>query len=140
MLRFFYCFIVLAVLGFGGCSSSSEETKDEKETPKDEYVFDVAKGDTTTVPVEVKEKPHVTETQKKYIVQIGAFTTKVRAEQYAETAKKKLSKDFLVSYSEEFKLFVVQLPPFASKDEAQKVRDVLWKTKDYKDAFIVVLP
>ena len=75
-----------------------------------------------------------------HIVQLGAFTTKTRADERAAFAMKKLSKEIIVSYSDEFKLYVVQLRPFATKDEADQVRNELWKSKDFKDAFIVVIP
>jgi len=124
-----------------GCSSSTEETKKEDEIQKEEYVFDAAAADTTSVKAEIKTiVPPAAETAKKFIVQIGAFTAKDRANEYAVSARKKLSKEIIVSYSDEFKLYVVQLPPYATKAEAQSVRDALWNTKDFKDAFIVVLP
>ena len=143
MRKLFLLLISFSIVFLIGCSSSEEQTKDksenENEIQKEEYVFDDAVGD-TTIPAEVKNDTPVTESVKKYIVQLGAFTTKTRADERAAFAKKKLSKEIIVSYSDEFKLYVVQLRPFATKDEADQVRNELWKSKDFKDAFIVVIP
>ena len=143
MRKLFLLLISFSIVLIIGCSSSEEQTKDksenENEIQKEEYVFDDAVGD-TTIPAEVKNDTPVIESVKKYIVQLGAFTTKTRADERAAFAKKKLSKEIIVSYSDEFKLYVVQLRPFATKDEADQVRNELWKSKDFKDAFIVVIP
>ena len=143
MRKLFLLLISFSIVFLIGCSSSEEQTKDksenENEIQKEEYVFDDAVGD-TTIPAEVKNDTPVIESVKKYIVQLGAFTTKTRADERAAFAMKKLSKEIIVSYSDEFKLYVVQLRPFATKDEADQVRNELWKSKDFKDAFIVVIP
>jgi len=120
-----------------GCSSSNEQTKDDSEIQKEEYVFDASAVDSTVHPVVVQTAIPKNEAINKFVVQIGAFTTKEHADERAAFAKKKLSKEIIVSYSEEFKLYVVQLLPFATKAEAVSVRNELWKTKDFKDAFIV---
>lgn len=140
MYKLFFLLISFSFLLITGCSSSDEQAKDENEIQKEEYVFDASGIDTTATPVEVQKDVPVTQPEKKFIVQIGAFTTKEQADKNAATAKKKLSKEIVVSFSDEFKLFVVQLLPFATKAEAESVRNKLWKTKDFKDAFIVVLP
>ena len=121
-----------------GCSSSNEQTKDENTIPKEEYVFDASGVDSTSNEAPAPSNSPVSEPIKKYIVQIGALTTKASAEDFALKAKKILSKEVIVSYSEELKLYVVQLPPLSTYAEARTVRDRLWKSKDYKDAFIVV--
>ena len=143
MRKLFLLLISFSIVLIIGCSSSEEQTKDksenENEIQKEEYVFDDAVGD-TTIPAEVKNDTPVIESVKKYIVQLGAFTTKTRADERAAFAKKKLSKEIVVSFSEEFKLFVVQLKPFATEAEARTARNELWNSKDFKDAFIVVNP
>lgn len=143
MRKLFLLLVSFSIVFLIGCSSSEEQTKNESESEneiqKEEYVFDDAVGD-TTIQAEVKKDTPVTESVKKYIVQLGAFTTKTRADERAAFAKKKLSKDIIVSYSDEFKLYLVQLRPFATKAEADQVRNELWNSKDFKDAFIVVLP
>ena len=140
MRKIFFLLISFSFLLIIGCSSSNEQTKNESEIQKEEYVFDNSAVDSVAHPVEVQKDVPVAESVKKYIVQIGAFTTKERADERAVFAKKKLSKEILISYSEEFKLYVVQLAPFATKADAESVRNELWKSKDFKDAFIVVIP
>jgi len=133
MIPFSFFFVI-------GCSSSEEQTKEEKEIQKEEYVFDASGVDSTESPSEVLADVPAEQPVKKFSVQLGAFSTKAKADEFAALSKKKLAKELIVSYSEEFKLYVVQLPPFASKAEAESVRNVLWNSKDFKDAFIVVNP
>ena len=140
MYKIFLLLISFSIFVVTGCSSSNEQTKDENEIQKEEYVFDASGVDSTTHPVAVQTDVPKTESSKKFIVQIGAFTTKDRAEEKASDAKRKLSREVIVSYSDEFKLYVVQLLPFATKAEAESVKKRLWVSKDYKDAFIVVIP
>ncbi|MCK9211256.1 MAG: SPOR domain-containing protein [Ignavibacteriaceae bacterium] len=141
MRKIFLLLISFSFLMIIGCASSNEQKKDEGEIQKEEYVFDATAVDSTVNPAVVKtDTSAVNEAVKKFVVQIGAFTTKDRADERAEFAKKKLSREIIISYSEEFKLYVVQLTPFATKAEAESVKKELWKTKDFKDAFIVVLP
>lgn len=140
MRKIFLLIISFSFLLMIGCSSSNEQTKDEGEIQKEEYVFDSSAIDSTVNPVGVQTDVPVIEPVKKFVVQIGAFFTKERADERAAFAKKKLSKEIIISYSEEFKLYVVQLVPFATKAEAESVRNGLWITKDFKDAFIVVIP
>ncbi len=142
MRKIFLLLISFSFLMITGCASSNEQKKDEGEIQKEEYVFDATAVDSTVNPAAAKADTSTppNESVKKFIVQIGAFTTKDRADERAEFAKKKLSREIIISYSEEFKLYVVQLTPFATKAEAESVKKELWKTKDFKDAFIVVLP
>jgi len=139
-MRKLVLWLSLSSLFLVGCSSTEEQSKDENEIQKEEYVFDASGIDSTASAVLVQPTAPVSEPAKKFIVQLGAFTTKARADERSALAKKKLSKEVIVSYSEEFKLYVVQLPPFATKAEAESVRNVLWNSKDFKDAFIVVNP
>lgn len=140
MRKIFFLLISFSFLLIIGCSSSNEQTKNESEIQKEEYVFDSSAVKSTSTQVEVHTEAPVTEQTKKFIVQIGAFTTKEHADEFTALARKKLSKEILISYSEEFKLYVVQLAPFATKADAESVRNELWKSKDFKDAFIVVIP
>ncbi|PIP76638.1 MAG: hypothetical protein COW85_13140 [Ignavibacteria bacterium CG22_combo_CG10-13_8_21_14_all_37_15] len=140
MRRIFLLMIPFSFFFVIGCSSSEEQTKEEKEIQKEEYVFDASGVDSTESPSEVLADVPAEQPVKKFSVQLGAFSTKAKADEFVALSKKKLAKELIVSYSEEFKLYVVQLPPFASKAEAESVRNVLWNSKDFKDAFIVVNP
>ena len=70
---------------------------------------------------------------------MGAFSTKDKAEKFVSENKSKLTYGTVISYSESVKLFVVQIPGFTTKEEAEKVRNKLWETAVFKDAFIVTL-
>ncbi len=158
--------ISLLLVGFvlGGCATQKQTTKD-KENKNDVYVFDqighkdnkvkdessidsakVVTVDSTITnevqPIfeekkEVDSTPTV-ETPKLYFVQLGAFTTQERAEEFIKEAEELLEKKtFTITFSDEKELFLVQLPPFKDKKEAEKVRNRLWKYDQFKDAFIV---
>lgn len=119
------------------CSSSVEQTREE-ETPGNEgvYVFDRVPEDTSTVqPAKSYSSPG-----KYFLVQIGAFTTKDRAENFAQESKSVLSKEVLVMYNADVNLFVVQLKNhFKTKDEAEKARNNLRTNEKYKDAWVVTV-
>ena len=142
MRKLFLLVILVSFVFLIGCSSSEEQTKKENESEiqKEEYVFDASEVDSVTTQPKTEVPTPQVEPVKKFIVQIGAFTSKATADENATLAKKRLSKEIVVSFSEEFKLYVVQLKPFETRAEAEAVRNELWKSKNYKDAFIVVNP
>jgi cell division septation protein DedD len=128
----------LAVILLLPSCASKEVTKDD--TPKKDtvYVFDQVSPDT----VKQKEPPVVTQaiTTPSYFVQIGAFSTRDKAESFSDIAKKKLNYDVIIKYNDMIKLFVVQLNPhFTSRSEAEKVRDEIKQNQDYRDAWIVTV-
>lgn len=142
MRNLFFFLISISFVFMIGCSSSEEQTKkeNENEIQKEEYVFDASEVDSVKAQPKTEVSAPQVEPVKKFIVQIGAFTSKASADEYATLAKKRLLKEIVVSFSEEFKLYVVQLKPFGTRAEAEAVRNELWKSKNYKDAFIVVNP
>jgi cell division protein FtsN len=117
-----------------------EATKDN--TPKKDtvYVFDRVAPDTVvkqvyTPPVETPTygTPH-------YFVQIGAFSTRDKAESFSATAKQKLNHEFVIKFNEDKKLYTVQVsPPYTSRPEAEKVRDDIKQVPEYSDAWIVTV-
>lgn len=137
------------------CTSSTETTQESKEP--DFYVFDdvekidtiksepvaaekvmtdstaKAKVDTTALPVD-NEK---VSTGFKYILQLGAFSTRERAEQFIIENQSKIS--FLMNLTQKGpnNLYTVHLSPFKEKAEAESVRNTIWKIPVFKDAFIV---
>lgn len=139
--KIFVLFSLIIILLMSACSSSEETTESNQEESQPEvYVFDDITGaeDTTqTVDETVPEEPQVESHLTQYFVQVGAFTTKERAEQFQNENSSKTSYPMNISYSGDVKLFVIQLPPFASRAEAEKVRNELWQTSTFKDAFIV---
>jgi cell division protein FtsN len=119
------------MLFFFGCSSSQETTTNEEE---EIYVFDEVPDE--SISEEYVPPVQATKTTK-YVVQIGAFTTEEKAETFATESRKILDYQLDIEFSPDVELFVVQLPPFNTRAEAEKVRNTLWKNKKFTDAFIL---
>ena len=68
---------------------------------------------------------------------VGACTTQGRADQFVKENSSKTNYQLQISYSEDVKLFVVRLPAFSSKIDAEKVRNEFWQSGLFNDAFIV---
>ena len=118
--------------------ASKEVTKDD--TPKKDtvYVFDQVAPD--TVKKQAPPMENTTVQTPYYLVQIGAFSTRDKAESFSGIAKTKLNYDVKIKYNDVIKLFVVQLsPPFSSRPEAEKVRNDIKQYKEYNDAWIVTV-
>ena len=134
---FIYIFFILILLILSSCSSSKEST-DLTSTKDSLYVFDNVPIDTTNNKnlAVIPKSSNV----KMYIVQIGAFTTKQKAEDYANKSRNKINNKIDVEYSKSVNLYVVQLKPFYNKKkEAEDVRNKLWKMDDFKDAWILTV-
>ncbi len=129
--------LLFPLLHFISCSSSVEQTREEDTTGNEGvYVFDKVPEDTSIVP----QKENNNTLQKYYLIQIGAFTTKDRAENFAEDSRNALSKEILVNYNSDVNLFVVQLKNhFKTKEEAEKIKSDLWSNDKYKDAWVVTV-
>lgn len=130
-----FSFVVILLLP--SCASK-EVTKDN--TPKKDtvYVFDQVAPDTVKKQAPSVENP-TTQTPY-YLVQIGAFSTREKAESFSGVAKTKLNYDMTIKYNDVIKLFVVQLnPPFTSRPEAEKVRNDIKQYQEYNDAWIVTV-
>lgn len=147
----------ILLLGFiiYACASTEQTQKSTESTtkPAKVYVFDNVTtqldtastkkdssmaADTSSVSGQNLNKVLLTKNVK-YFVQVGAFTTKARAERFVKLSEDKITFPMNVTYNEKVKLFVVRLPFFRTRDEAEKVRDALWKMKEFKDAFIVTV-
>jgi len=135
LIFIFYIFIALFLTA---CSSSKDNADLFKTNSADSlYVFD-------SVPIDsIKNENFALLTisnVKLYIVQIGAFTTKDKAELFAANSKKKIKYDIDIAFSNSVNLYVVQLKPFYNKKEdAEMVRNKLWTMDDYKDAWILTV-
>ncbi|MFA5803753.1 MAG: SPOR domain-containing protein [Melioribacteraceae bacterium] len=154
MLKLFSILISISIVLFIGCSTSEETTKQTEKKEPDVYIFDDVQKDavnindtTKAVPSvqEVKVEPVKTEpvkteqtvSVKKFIIQLGAFTSQERAQAFINENKSKTGLAMSIIYREQIKLFAVQLPPFATREEAEKTRNGLWQTPSFKDAFII---
>ena len=77
------------------------------------------------------------EVERNYIIQIGAFSSKQHAEQFAQESNIILSEDVKVEYDERINLYVVTLSRiFTSRAAAANKRDQLWRYKEYSDAWL----
>lgn len=134
MLKLLSLFLSLSLIIFFGCSSSQETVK---ETEEEVYVFDEVPPETFD-DNEYVEPVFIAKTIK-YFVQIGAFTSEDKAETFVTESKKLISYNLEVKYNPDVELFVVHLPPFDTRADAEKVRNSLWKIKKFADAFILTI-
>jgi cell division protein FtsN len=121
-------------------SCTSKEVTKENTPKKDSvYVFDRVVPDTVKKQLQPPVENPTLQTPY-YLVQIGAFSTRDKAESFSGIAKKKLNYDMTIKYNDEIKLYVVQLtPPFTSRPEAEKVRDEIKQIQEYRDVWIVTV-
>jgi len=137
--------LVIPLVLICACSSSDDTVKNEQTKEPEVYIFDdVSKTDSTkpTEPVvEVKEQTPVIQPAvvKKFIVQVGAYTSKDRAETFVMENQTKIDQKMSIAFSNQVQLYVVQLPPFTSREEAEKVRNSLWQITSFKGAFIITI-
>lgn len=151
-----YLLIFVSTLLFA-CASSEETTQQTQKKEPEIYVFDdVNKDDTTKVeiPKQAEAKPEepkpevksalerkefLTTSTKKFIIQVGAFTTQERAQSFVKENQSKIAYIMSITLRDSDKHFVVRLLPFASKEDAEKVRNNIWQVPSFKDAFIISL-
>jgi len=128
------------------CSSSEKSIQQTNKKEPEVYVFDdVTKVDSAKVekPKEVQPVPEVKEQKeeqpiiKKFIIQVGAFTSNERAQAFVKENQSKIEFVMNIKFKDQVKLYVVQLQSFATRDEAEKVRNNLWLLPVFKDAFIL---
>ncbi len=138
----------LSVLILYACSSSENTVKQEQKKAPEVYVFDdVSKIDSTKsevpqqpqAPKEIKQPEPVKTNVQSFIIQVGAFTSKERAEAFVKENQSKIQQKMEISFSSQVQLYVVQLPSVSAREEAEKLRNELWKTPSFKDAFIITV-
>lgn len=131
--------MILKIFTFGAllllsvsCSSSKQNT-DEESDVNGVYVFDdVPSGDSFQIHIEENDLNF------NFFVQIGAYTTKASAEEFAEESVNTLNIELEIIYSSISNLYTVRLKElFNSRIEAEKKRNELWQDDKFKDAWIV---
>ncbi|MFN3873036.1 MAG: SPOR domain-containing protein [Ignavibacterium sp.] len=131
--RILLLLVILNVIHLSCTASQSSTDENEKI-----YVFDEQKNNEKIDVKKGGEFPNIEETY--FVVQIGAFTTKERAEKFAEMSKSKISKEIIITYSENNNLYLVQLTPFyKSRQEAELLRDEIKLIPEFNDAWIVTV-
>ena len=119
---------------FIGCTASQQSTNNEKQV----YIFDEVPEEKTIEAPKTGEYPNTITSY--YVVQIGAFSDKEKAQTFAEIGRTKTNYKCSVVYSENLKLHLVQIIPFfKSRTEAEEVRNNLWKLQEFVDAWIVTV-
>ncbi|MGE5436074.1 MAG: SPOR domain-containing protein [Syntrophothermus sp.] len=71
-------------------------------------------------------------------VQLGAFTTKQKADYFVNQNKSLINKPTLVKLGKVGNLYVVQVPGFSNRNDAAQFRDKLKVHQQFKDAWIVI--
>jgi len=74
---------------------------------------------------------------KKFYLQLGAFSTLKRAENFIREINSSLSFPVSVVYNSKNSLYTVRSSPFNTRAEVEKVREGFWKANMFKDSFIV---
>lgn len=134
--------IILSLLYISGCSTSQQtqeqtQNTDEAKAKDSVYVFDSVPG-TQKDDIPELEYPDLGTTY--YIVQIGAFTTRERAKNFAEESRQLLPYDIKIGFSRNNNLYVVQLSEYyTSRSQAESVRNDLWKMEKFRDAWILTV-
>ncbi len=148
--KLFFIYTIIPFI-FAACSATQQTTETVKDktpekTPKDSlYVFDsvpaadTASAENTLPPKKTQDRQANPQrmTMTYYVVQIGAFTTKEKADEFAASSKSKIKYNIDVNYNPDVKLFVVQLlPEYTSHSDAERVRNEIWQQQAFKDAWI----
>ncbi len=149
-------FLIVLTIAFYSCSASEETTQQSEKKEPDVYIFDDIQKDAVNINDTTKAIPSVEEVKsepikvepvkseqpisgKRFIIQLGAFTSKERAEAFINENKSKTELAMNIIYREQIKLFAVQLPAFTTREEAEKTRNNLWQIPSFKDAFIITV-
>ncbi len=139
--------LILFSLLLSACSSTQQTTQSKTE-PKDSlYVFDKVPVDTTKPVILSKEAAPAEESQNiqniqtpYYLVQIGAFTTKDRAQEFVDKTQSLLNQQVKITLNPDINLFVVRLAKiYTTHDDAEKVKDDLRQQEAFKDAWVVTV-
>ncbi len=147
--------ILLLIFSFSACSifqSSDEEEQKTNADAEEVYVFDEvdeSKNKTKDVDELKKEVDNTFDDRDKskdemlkssehgFFLQLGAFSTKARAEQFMQENESKVPFRLSIIYNNVNALYTVRSTPFKTKSEAQMVREGFWNQNMFKDAFIV---
>lgn len=125
--------IIVNVFLFG-CSALKQNDENEKQV----YIFDQIPEEKTIEAPKTGEYPNTNSAY--YVVQIGAYTTEEKANTFAEIGRTKTNYKCSVVYSENLKLYLVQIIPFfKNREEADQVRNNLKLLSEFSDAWIITV-
>lgn len=72
-----------------------------------------------------------------YYLQLGAFSTLERAEQFKKESDSKVPFQLSIIFNVDKALYTVRSSPFGEKTEVNNIREEFWKQNMFPDAFIV---
>jgi len=131
--------LLLLLLSFLIYACSASSAKEEGEA--DVYVFDdVTTINTPKVEEPIQEVVKENEIQYDYIVQLGAFTTKDRADKFVSENRDKCKYPMMIIFDSALNYHLVQLPVFQEREEADRVLRDLMVSDVFKDAFVKPVP
>jgi len=118
-----------------GCSPA-EKISEEGEKETDEiYIFDEVPDSEV---LKFETPPEIENVI--YEIQIGAFSTKEKAEIFAVSSSNYLNKELYVAFNSAVNLYIVRLSQeFNSRTDAEKIRNEIWSHENYADAWIVTI-
>jgi len=144
--------ILLSFVVILSACTSSQQVSEQKPKEQEIYVFDAPdvknNKDTVSAKSVIVKELTIKDTVKNnapelkgtfYTVQLGAFSSMDKADKFVSENKTKLNYETKIFFSEAVKLYVIQIPLFNTKEEAEKVRNKLWENPVFKDAFIVTV-
>lgn len=141
----FIKYIVLSIIIIA-CSSVEKTTKESESKPLNVYVFDnvekidsVRNNDENADSIIAKELINKKANKPEYIIQLGAFSSKEKAEMFVNENQNKTEFKLNIIFKKELNVYAVQLSPFNSILEAEKVRDNLQKINSFKNAYIITI-
>ena len=159
--------IVLIAIGLSACSifqsSTNEEEKqaEKVEKPEEVYVFDdVSEKKDKTEEIKQLEKEidntvvqnndseisdeTIYEFKKqsqtvgnKYFLQLGAFSTLKRAEQYVGEITTQVPFNLSIIFNQNNAFYTVRSQPYNSREEVEIIREQFCAKNKFKDAFII---
>lgn len=159
--------IILGLLSFSACSifqtsENEKQAQSSSESTDEVYVFDEVseeevetdktkelnnrldavkensnqESDVFDETVNVENSQTTTESTKFYL-QLGAFSTLKRAENFVNENDSQIDFPLSIMYNSKTSLYNVRSTPYSSKSEVQVIKDRFWKKNMFKDAFIV---
>ena len=121
--------------------SDNNNTEEEINTLKDEVDNTFSEVNTNTKSNELTEATtqasENTYEGNVFHLQLGAFTTLKRAEQFVTEIDAKVPFKLSVIYNSTNSLYTVRSSPYATKNEVKSIRDNFWNNNLFLDSFIV---
>jgi len=125
---------------FDEVSETHDNTSEIKELEKeiDNTLSEDKKSDQSVFdePVHSKSQNKVGESNN-YFLQLGAFTTLKRAEQYVNQIKNQVPFVLSIIYDSETTYYTVRSSSYSTRKEVEDVRTQLWNNNLFKDSFII---